>query len=150
MTRSRIHAGDEGQSFVLTLFIAFSATRYSRVIRFLPKIYFNVCFSLGERSSHSIFCATCVAEAPWSWEGGLSDCSIPGRSSSSSLPMNPCGGESLPFLGMWAGTAQRSAQAFPQGLQQHLSVSLLFPRAGALWPGGVAVLNWKYCDSLRW
>lgn len=40
MTLSRVRAGDEWHSFVLTLFIAFTATRYSRVIRVSPKDLF--------------------------------------------------------------------------------------------------------------
>lgn len=83
-----------------------------------------------------------------SQSGTRCGCSISGRSGS--LPTNPRRGESLPFPGMRAGAAEGRAQAFPQDLQQHLSVSLLFLCTGALRPGGVAFLNWKYCNPLWW
>lgn len=40
MTLSRICAGDELHSFVLTLFIAFNTPRYGHVIRVSPKDLF--------------------------------------------------------------------------------------------------------------
>lgn len=60
---SRIWAGDELHSFVLSWFIAFNTTRQQRPKSFSQR--FISTSVLGQKSAHSIFCAAFVPEVPW-------------------------------------------------------------------------------------